>query len=155
MDTSVKWYEDPVYIKTRVCAKCGLEKHLYDFYKEATVKSGRRTDCKRCNSLYSQDHPCMPDPIKHRESVEKYSKTEKFKEKHREDARNHRIKYPEKVKARLAGQVLQKETCEVCGNPVAEAHHDDYSKPWEVRWLCKKHHEEVESGYESRIYSTV
>lgn len=32
-------------------------------------------------------------------------------------------------------------TCEKCG-AVAQAHHDDYSKPLQVRWLCKAHHHE-------------
>ena len=30
--------------------------------------------------------------------------------------------------------------CEVCGVEPVEAHHDDYSKPGEVRWLCREHH---------------
>jgi hypothetical protein len=31
--------------------------------------------------------------------------------------------------------------CEVCGSK-AQAHHDDYSRPLDVRWLCPKHHAE-------------
>ncbi len=37
---------------------------------------------------------------------------------------------------------LSKKPCEVCGDVKAQAHHDDYSKPLEVRWLCPKHHAE-------------
>ena len=34
---------------------------------------------------------------------------------------------------------LERQPCEICGEK-AEAHHDDYDNPLEVRWLCFKHH---------------
>ena len=30
--------------------------------------------------------------------------------------------------------------CSVCGETKVEAHHEDYSKPKDVVWLCRKHH---------------
>jgi len=35
---------------------------------------------------------------------------------------------------------LKRGQCEICGNPNTHGHHDDYSKPLEVRWLCALHH---------------
>lgn len=35
---------------------------------------------------------------------------------------------------------LNREPCEKCGAKKAHAHHDDYSKPLQVRWLCAKDH---------------
>ena len=37
---------------------------------------------------------------------------------------------------------LVKQPCEVCGAENVHAHHDDYAKPLEVRWLCPAHHAE-------------
>jgi hypothetical protein len=36
--------------------------------------------------------------------------------------------------------VVKKMACFVCGDIKSESHHDDYSKPLEVIWLCRKHH---------------
>jgi excisionase family DNA binding protein len=34
----------------------------------------------------------------------------------------------------------KQQPCAVCGAKSVEAHHEDYLKPFEVVWLCKKHH---------------
>lgn len=69
------------------------------------------------------------------------------------NSRNMIAKYPEKYKARYMlrnavrlGKVI-KGCCEVCGSPIVESHHDDYSKPLEVRWLCRLHHRELEGRW--------
>jgi hypothetical protein len=45
-----------------------------------------------------------------------------------------------KVHMAIKSGKLSRLSCEVCGNPKTHAHHDDYSKPLAVRWLCTKHH---------------
>jgi len=37
--------------------------------------------------------------------------------------------------------------CEMCGNPKSQGHHSDYSKPLEIKWLCRKHHSELHRKY--------
>lgn len=36
--------------------------------------------------------------------------------------------------------ILVREPCVICGEMKVEAHHEDYFKPLEVKWLCAKHH---------------
>lgn len=41
--------------------------------------------------------------------------------------------------------------CEVCGSMFSEIHHEDYDDPWNVRWLCRKHHMEVHGGWGPKL----
>jgi len=45
-----------------------------------------------------------------------------------------------KVRRAIDAGKLVREPCEVCGNTKSEGHHEDYSKPLDVVWLCRKHH---------------
>jgi hypothetical protein len=39
--------------------------------------------------------------------------------------------------------LLVPQPCEVCGSLQVEKHHDDYSKPLQVRWFCRRHHRRI------------
>lgn len=52
------------------------------------------------------------------------------------------------VKKAITRGVLVPQPCEVCGQEKAHAHHDDYSKPLKVRWLCRKHHQQHHAAEE-------
>jgi hypothetical protein len=65
-------------------------------------------------------------------------------------------KYPERLRARkllqaaVADGRIQRQPCEVCAREKAHGHHDDYAKPYDVRWLCHRchmaHHREMKKA---------
>lgn len=44
------------------------------------------------------------------------------------------------VSTAIYNGTLIRQPCEVCGKDQTDAHHDDYAKPLDVRWLCRSHH---------------
>lgn len=51
-----------------------------------------------------------------------------------------------KVKSRLITNYalrlgfIKKQPCEVCGEKKVDGHHNNYHKPLNITWLCRKHH---------------
>ena len=41
---------------------------------------------------------------------------------------------------------LKRLPCAVCGKQKVIAHHEDYSRPTDILWLCEKHHKKYHDG---------
>lgn len=110
----------------KVCMGCGQTKPLDDYYRNKGGLAGRQSRCKPCFKKQ------ILAPTNYRE---------------RQNAR-HAVRY-----AIQTGKMVRPDTCSACGSFCnAHAHHDDYTKRLDVRWLCKPCHEEVHRGqkYERR-----
>lgn len=134
------------------CSKCGAEKPLDDFYnknaqcKECIKKRVRENRKKKIE--YYREYDRKRGKLPHRvKAVKEYAKTDAGKKSRAKAQKKYRGKYPNKYNAHvivnnaIRDKKLFAEPCEVCGEK-AHAHHDDYAKPLNVRWLCAEHHRE-------------
>jgi hypothetical protein len=122
----------PVYCK-ECAAKCNKKARLK--YKPSLEVIKRKNERQRKN--YRILHPV------------KILKTDEINKKRRQQYHDNS---PIRIRDRIKHQVraltrsyiksgkLIKGKCEVCADINVEAHHDDYDKPMDIRWLCKKHH---------------
>ena len=71
-----------------------------------------------------------------------------------EDIKEYRQRFPNKWRAvkmvnnaKRDGKLFS-EPCVICGDSKSHAHHDDYARPLNVRWLCAVHHKQwhIENG---------
>ena len=130
---------------SKTCFKCNRTLPLSEFYAHPMMKDGHLGKCKDCAKL---------DALLHRRGPagERVRAYDRMRGKKKRRARNgyqteYRRRNPQKYKAVTAvnnavrdGR-LTKKPCEVCGTEEnTHAHHDDYSKPLGVRWLCNLHH---------------
>jgi hypothetical protein len=76
------------------------------------------------------------------------SKTTIVKDRIRNNTVKWRQDYPDRYRAQTAvGNALRdgklvKEPCKRCGAIKVHGHHEDYTKPLDVTWLCAVHHKE-------------
>jgi len=128
----------------KTCFKCNELKPLTAFYKHNRMADGHLNKCKDCAKTDVSAN--------YRANISHYTEYEKarFKKADRKKQlalyqKRRRTKHPEKYRANyLTGNAIRdgrliRQPCEQCGD-IAQAHHDDYSKPLDVRWLCFKHH---------------
>lgn len=143
------------------CIKCGETKDLKEYYVHKASADGHLGKCKECCKKDSRknrkekveyyrqyDKDRYQNDPRVRERHKKYQKTEKgiksLRQSKKKWSENNVIKRHAHIIVRgaIRNGKLSKKPCEVCGKEKAHAHHDDYSRPLDVRWLCSKHHRE-------------
>lgn len=100
-----------------------------------TYRRKNRFICRQCNTKIARE----------------YRKTKKGKEAYRKLAKKMSEKFPEKQKARAQvayalkrGQLKKPKKCSRCKKQKKlDGHHSDYSKPLEVKWLCRGCHADI------------
>ena len=50
------------------------------------------------------------------------------------------------VRQAIRSGKLRRGRCEVCNSLMVDAHHDSYADPLVVRWLCRKHHQQLHAA---------
>ena len=138
------------------CFKCHQIKPLDEFYIHKQMADGHLNKCKDCAKKDSleREKELRENPLwrieERTRGREKYYRLYRYKNgSGSQKAKNDYAKrYPiRKIASSFVGNAirdgrLKKEPCEICGKKRVHAHHDDYYKPMEVRWLCIKHHNE-------------
>jgi len=127
-------------IKARDLYRSNPEKHLesgrksYEKHKDIIAKKRkikRSTLEAREKEAIRQKKWRLENPDLYRSYIKKWQK--KNKEKHAIHQRVHRA-----VKNRI---LIRSEKCQKCGTVCkTEGHHEDYTKPLNVLWLCRKCH---------------
>lgn len=136
----------------KICFVCGTSKELTEFYLHKGMKDGHLGKCKSCCKGYFASRYSNPETRKQIIDYEsKRQATPERKKLLRETYLRCRTKNPLKYTARnrlnqaIRSGKIQRGVCEVCGKEKAHGHHTDYSKPYDVRWLCFHHHKHVHS----------
>lgn len=130
------------------CSACGEVKDFDLFQKRAASKDGLTSSCDAC--LKVRDKARYLKEREYRLERNKiYMSSEKGKQSHKESVKKWQDNNREKRAAHvILGNAVKykkivKQPCTVCGELKVEAHHDDYSKPLDVVWLCVKHHNQT------------
>jgi hypothetical protein len=135
------------------CRKCGDTKPLSEFYRHAQMSDGHVHTCKPC--MCAMVRAAREQKL---DAYRAYDRQRHRTPKRRQYARmktdEHRRAHPEKTRARrmvryrVARGMIVPQPCEVGGAcfGIVQAHHEDYSRPLDVRWLCARHHADVHVG---------
>jgi len=144
---------------TKQCCKCKNIKSRAEFYKNSSKADGLQTACKICNKKgcaeYSKTDKSKRYHYQYRKTdrgkllnakwCARYAKTDAAKIAKAKYRSKNKIKINAKDtinRALRRNHLIKPSNCEECDSTQnkLDGHHDDYSFPMVVRWLCRGCH---------------
>lgn len=122
-------------MKTKVCSKCGRKLPISEFHADKRKKYGVGSECRECKAKYRK------------ENKGKLLATQKERRKRKKQELKPKKKAWNKVYYALkTGKITKPNKCELCGDNERDiqAHHKDYSKPFDITWVCQKCHSKLD-----------
>lgn len=132
----------------KTCFKCQRKLPRTEFYKHKAMGDGLLGKCKECTKLDVRTHYSATREQRYAYEHSRFQKPERkaslrmYSERRKQTCPEKRAAHTAVYSAIRNGSLIRK-PCEVCGDTQSQGHHDDYSKPLDVRWLCFVHHREV------------
>lgn len=144
------------------CYKCKEIKPIVEFSLQKASSDGHHSYCKQCVRTYDAERrhtnayrakeraysrlwrATHPDKVKEKniKAYERHKEAIKCANKqYRKQHDTLRVAHNKIRNAKGRGQLTPPTYCYECGkNCTPDAHHEDYSKPFEVTWLCRLCH---------------
>lgn len=134
------------------CFKCNELKTISEFYKHSQMADGHLGKCKSCTKSDTRKNSRTEDS---RNRERERNKTQNRRVHLTKNTKNWRKNNPEKYHAQnkvnyalKIGIIIKPSCCEECGSTSKlHAHHEDYSKPLDVMWLCVPCHGKQNPNY--------
>jgi len=112
--------------ETKRCRKCGSVLSLEEFHRYRASPDGRQSACKVCHRA-----AVAASTARHRDA--NYRRNRRWIKQNAEKRVAHLAVY----RAVASGRLVRPEACDDCGaGGSIHAHHDNYSRQLDVRWLC-------------------
>lgn len=110
------------------CSSCHVFKPLAEFDHDRHSRDGKHHRCKLCDR--KRDRQRIADG-----RLAEAGK--RWLERNPAAAKAHRI-----LRAAVRRGEVKRQSCSLCGGLGSHAHHEDYTRPLDVTWLCRWHHHE-------------
>jgi hypothetical protein len=112
----------------KICSSCHEAKPSTQFTHDRTAQDHRHHRCLACERIRTRQRMragALPKAVA------------RWRSRNPDAVNAHRL-----LKAAVKRGNLQRQPCCVCGSTVSHAHHEDYSRPLDVVWLCLHCHHE-------------